>query len=573
MSEDGFREVKIRLVLEEGSSLPNGDPIRTPEDAVNYLAQEMKQLPNEHCVVVNLDSSCKPINFQLLSAGGIKKCPVPMDTIFQSAILSNSAHIMLLHNHPSGSLTASQDDIEVTRKLKQASDLMGIPLLDHIIVAGESGDYLSMLEERPDLFQADLRPEMTVADSGRTKIQETMEKLQEGVKAVFDSEKYKEHLKVMSRFHHYSVNNQLLIGMQMPDASLVAGYQAWERNFGRHVKKGSKAITIISPVIKKEKRKVEMTDENQRVTIREEEYFTTRFRATPVFDISQTYGPELPTIAPKALVGKVVMYDDLQGILKEISPVPIRFDDFAGEAKGYYSYIDKEIVVREGMSEAQTVKTEIHEISHARLHDRDEMEQMGEKKDLQTKEVEAESVAFVTCASLGLPTDDYSFPYIAGWSDGKDLKVLQNSLATIRSTADGMITEIEEKLNAIDRYEIYQIGENSRLADHRFCGSEEMAGMEIKATDYERVYMGRYYGESLEDIFEKFNMDHPKDFTGHSLSVSDVVVLHQDGIEQAYFVDQFGFTDIPDFKNFERKEQKYEKKIEKTVSDVHAKTR
>lgn len=547
MADQPFRVVETRLV--EGPPLSTS-PIRTTEDAVSLLAEKMRDFDREYCCIINMDADLHPINMHVLSQGGLQDCPVPLESVFRTTILSNASSILLLHNHPSGRLEASEFDLQTTRRLSEAGSIMGLPLIDHIIVAGHSGEYCSIRAQHPDAFFSPLQEPPGLAEPGRGKLEDVMEKLKEGVKQVFSSEKYAEYLKTMSKFHQYSINNQLLIGLQRPDASFVAGYKAWQTKFGRQVKRGEKGINILAPVIVKEKRQELTKDAQGNEVLSEKEVPTPHFRVISVFDVSQTTGPDLPNIAPSELTGKVALYDDLVAILREASPVPIRFDQMAGEAKGYYSYLDKEIVIREGMSEAQNLKTMVHEIAHARLHDREEMERNGERKDIQTKEVEAESVAFVVCSSLGLSTDDYSFPYIAGWSEGKELKVLQSSLATIKNAADAMITEVGEKLDQIDRYEIYQVREDGALSEYAFLSSETITeqGIPITAAQYDRVYVGRYEGESLDDIYARFNTEHPEDYKGHSLSVSDVVVLHLAGADKAYYVEPFGFKEIPDFK-------------------------
>ncbi len=264
-------------------------------------------------------------------------------------------------------------------------------------------------------------------------IKELTEKLEQGVRDMFTSDKYKEYLAFMSKFHNYSFNNILLILMQMPDASLVAGYKTWQK-MGRNVRKGEHGIRILAPC--KHKKVVEKEGEEDTVIS-----FTT-FRPASVFDVSQTDGEDLPQGYIKKLEGDVDDYDKLIEKLKNASPAPIRFDPLNGtNANGYYSHTNREIVVKEGMSEQQTVKTLVHEISHAIMHDKESGE--AKEADRNTREVQAESVAYTVCGMLGIDTSDYSFGYVAGWSEGKEPKELLASMEVIRRTASKLIEELE----------------------------------------------------------------------------------------------------------------------------------
>lgn len=270
-------------------------------------------------------------------------------------------------------------------------------------------------------------------------IKEITEKLEKGVKEIFTSADYMAYLDFMAKFHHYSFNNSLLIYLQRPDASHVAGYQAWKIKFHRQVKKGEKGITILAPIPRKFK-KVEVnaeTGEEEEVVI---DY--TAFRAVTVFDIAQTEGDDVPSHPCKMLEGEVENFDELLESLKKASPVPVGFEDIKGEANGYFNFMEKRIAVQEGMSQMQTVKTLVHEISHAILHNRE----TGEEKeaDRNTKEVQAESVAYTVCTFLGLDTSDYSFGYVAGWSEGREVKELNKSMEVIRKTASTIIDKLEE---------------------------------------------------------------------------------------------------------------------------------
>lgn len=287
----------------------------------------------------------------------------------------------------------------------------------------------------------------------KQKVQEITDKLEEGLKELFESEKYKTYLSTMSKFHNYSFNNTLLIAMQKPEATLVAGYKAWQKNFERHVNKGEKAIRILAPApykIKEERDKLDpvtgemMFDENGMPQKEETEVTIPAFRAVSVFDVSQTDGKPIPELEVNELLSTVEGYEDFVQALMNISPVPIAFEDIPGDSKGYFSTAEKRIAVQENMSESQTLKTMVHEVAHSMLHDKEVNQSMDiPVKDRNTKEVEAESVAFTVCQHFGIDTSDYSFGYIAGWSSGRNMKELKSSLDTIRKTASELITGIE----------------------------------------------------------------------------------------------------------------------------------
>lgn len=293
----------------------------------------------------------------------------------------------------------------------------------------------------------------TVYMSEKQKVKEITDKLEAGLKELFESEKYKSYLSTMSKFHNYSFNNTLLIAMQKPEATLVAGYQAWQKNFERHVNKGEKAIRILAPApykIKEERDKLDpvtgemMFDENGMPQKEETEVTIPAFRAVSVFDVSQTDGKPIPELEVNELLSTVEGYEDFVQALMNISPVPIAFEDIPGDSKGYFSTAEKRIAVQENMSESQTLKTMVHEVAHSRLHDKEVNQSMDiPVKDRNTKEVEAESVAFTVYQHFGIDTSDYSFGYIAGWSSGRNMKELKSSLDTIRKTASELITGIE----------------------------------------------------------------------------------------------------------------------------------
>ena len=526
-------------------------------------------------------------------------------------------------------------------------------------------------------------PIVLTSEKPAGKLKEITDRLEQGITELFESERYKEYLRVMSKFHNYSFNNTLLIAMQKPDASLVAGFSAWKNNFGRNVMKGQKGIKIIAPSPYKVKQEVEKIDPHTQQPIigkdgkpvtEEKEIKIPAYKVVSVFDVSQTEGKELPDIAVDELTGDVERYRDFFAALEKTSPVPIGFEQIPGSSHGYYHLEDKRIAIQEGMSELQTLKTAIHEIAHAKLHDIDlnapENEQQP-RATRRTREVEAESVAYTVCQHYGLDTSDYSFGYVAGWSSGRELSELKSSLETIRSAAAEIINSIDEtlaelskvqdkeqtagqeqpdkeetaapeqqkpeapaqekaaftpetiyrvrrnpysnskentyllqayvtqengraKMGAVlftgtpqkcrelmgqlksgeltegqvkelyakaqetaktaeqdkDTFSIYQLKHGDETRDLRFEPYDRLqaTGNVVDKANYELVYSAELTpGTSLEDIYTRFNIDHPKDFKGHSLSVSDVVVLHQNGQDAAHYVDSFGYKSVPEF--------------------------
>ena len=294
--------------------------------------------------------------------------------------------------------------------------------------------------------------------SMKERVQEIVGKLEQGIKEVFESDKYKEYLNTMAKFHNYSINNVLLINQQKPEATLVAGFNAWANNFDRHVKKGEKGIKIIAPApytIKKEQPLIDLrtggailnADGTPKTT--EVEVKIPAFKVTTVFDISQTYGKELPTLGVNELTGEVDHAKDFMEALKKTTAVPIEFGETKGDSKGFYSPTENTIRIKDGMSDAQTIKTMIHEIAHSKLHNPEAMKE-GDGKSRGLVEQEAESVAYVVCQHFGIETSDYSFPYIAGWAEGKEANELKQSLETIRDTAGEMINRIEGSLRALE---------------------------------------------------------------------------------------------------------------------------
>lgn len=293
--------------------------------------------------------------------------------------------------------------------------------------------------------------------SSKDRLREITDSIEQGIKDLFESDKYRQYLRTMSRFHRYSVNNTLLIAMQRPDATHIAGFSNWRNQFGRHVRKGEKGIQIIAPTPYKKKieevkidpaTKAPLLDKDGNAIMEEIEIKIPRFRVVSVFDVSQTDGRPLPEIVSD-LAGDVQHHDTFMEALYRSSPVPISIEPITPTTDGYFSLTDQSITIRAGMSEVQTVCASVHEIAHAKLHNYAVANtQSGEseeipKKDQRTKEVEAESIAYAVCQYYGIETAENSFGYIAGWSKGKELSELRASLETINQTASELITDID----------------------------------------------------------------------------------------------------------------------------------
>lgn len=285
-------------------------------------------------------------------------------------------------------------------------------------------------------------------------IKEITDKLEKGLESLFQSDNYRDYLNTMSKFHNYSFNNNLLISLQRPDATYVAGYTSWQKNFHRQVEKGEKAIKIIAPAPYKKvietpvigKDGTQMLGLDGKPLTEKKEQIMPGFKITSVFDVSQTSGEELPSIC-KTLDGSVEGYADFKDALSRFSKVPINTAPIEGGANGFFSNSEKSITIKEGLSEAQTIKTTIHEVAHSILHDKDTGTDLT--ADSRTKEVQAESVAYTVCQHYGLDTSDYSFGYVAGWSSDKDMKELKSSMETIQQTAKDMINGIDKCLDDI----------------------------------------------------------------------------------------------------------------------------
>lgn len=690
---DKLEQVAIRMV--EQPPLYSKEPMNNPDAAIRVMNEFLSQMDRELFCIVNLQADLTPINMNIVSVGSLNEALINPREIFKSAILSNAHSMMLIHNHPSGNLTPSTSDIQTTARMQELGELMGISLVDHIIT-GRDGNYYSFRDkgEFPDsrirfstrVEDIDLTKGMvTEAIAPYEEVTDTKEKdnvrdiptvqtttiplpvqgkdmdsimqsLESGVEELFTSNRYQEFLKTMAKFHNYSFNNTMLIAMQRPDATLVTSYKNWQ-SMGRQVMKGEKGITIIAPAPYKKMKEKEVLDENQRPIMGTDgkpktekvEVTVPHFKAVTVFDIAQTSGEPIQTLAPELLTAAVQDFDSFMQAIQKISPVPIRFDEIDGNANGYYHNADKEIVIKKGLSESQTLKTAIHETAHAKLHDSEIMESLGVEKDRLTKEVEAESVAYCVCSSFGLDTSDYSFPYIAGWSSSREMKEMKASMDVIRKTAGEMIDQLTEELEIIleekqktelhekygilvdaleaagyrydyresepghivlapdgtheiagylqfeswgdiqnwledtitegtdiservdramypfkydytleeemfrgngDRYAIYHVDEDTPGKQHLFMNMAMVKedGITIDAANYKCVYSGRLHeNEKLDDLYAVFNDNPPADYKAHSMSISDVIITNRGGDMQAYYVDRFGFAELPEF--------------------------
>jgi hypothetical protein len=329
------------------------------------------------------------------------------------------------------------------------------------------------------------------------KVQELTKQLEEGIKDLYKSDKYKEYLDVMSRFHNYSSNNIGLILLQKPDASRVAGFNAWKKEFNRFVNKGEKGIGILAPASYKKTIEMDKIDpitqkpmlnkDGKKVT-EKKEITQNYFRIVYVFDISQTDGEPLPEIASK-LTDEVKGFDVLFNILKNVSPYPIEYEDITSSANGYCDPVNKRIAIRRGMAESQIIKTAVHEIAHAILHS----DLKNREKDSSTREVEAESIAYVVSNTLGIDTSSYSFGYVGEWSEDKELTQLKLSLDTIQKTAHDLISNIEKELLLLQR------NKENNLKISLYDGEIDLD--RIKEENIEKTSLG----DRIEKIKERAN--------------------------------------------------------------------
>ena len=318
-------------------------------------------------------------------------------------------------------------------------------------------------------------------------LQEITDRLEQGVNEIFTSDNYIKYLETMSKFHNYSLNNIILINMQKPGASMIAGYNAWKKLHGRQVMKGEKGIKILAPSPYKVKRFVEKIDPHTRKPIigqdgkpvkEEKEITIPAYKVVSVFDVSQTEGKELPTLRVNELSGEVEGYDAFFEAINKSCPVSIMFEDIRNGAKGYFSHAFNYIAIKEGMSQQQTIKTAIHEMAHQKLHS-------GEnrlKQNRRSREVEAESIAYTVCQHYGIDTSDYSFTYVAAWSKGKETSELKDSLDKIRKAASEMITDIDHALEELQQEKV----ENKTDQRESVLGSLHKMQEQVRNTDYDQ---------------------------------------------------------------------------------------
>ena len=336
---------------------------------------------------------------------------------------------------------------------------------------------------------------MAEKQTSKDRMREIVDSIENGIKELFESDKYRQYLSTMSRFHRYSVNNTMLIYMQRPDATHVAGFNKWRDQFGRNVLKGEKGIRIIAPT--PYKKKVEeiktdpetnapVLDADGKAIIEEKEIRIPMFKVVSVFDVSQTAGKPLPQLAAD-LSGNVQQYEVFMEALRRASPVPMEIKPVARDTDGFFSIKAQSITIRAGMSEVQTVCAAVHEIAHAKLHDYEHMTELADdgetilvpgEKSRNTEEVEAESISYAVCQYYGIETGENSFGYIATWSKGKELKELRASLETINKTASELITDIDRHF--------------AEICKERGIDREDLAAAEqpsVEAQEVEKLYM------------------------------------------------------------------------------------
>lgn len=373
-------------------------------------------------------------------------------------------------------------------------------------------------------------------DKRADELHQITDKLEKGVKDVFQSDKYKQFLNVMAKFPRYSVNNTMLIMMQRPDAQLCQSFTGWKQ-MGRYVKKGEKGISILAPAPYKIEREQTKLDEKGRPVfdadgepVKEKVEVTIRaFKVVKTFDLSQTDGKELPTIGPSELMENIEGYPKLLQALQEISPVPVSFELIDGDAKGFYHLEDKKIVVQDGMSEVQTIKTLLHEMAHQKLHDKDNV---PEAKDISRngKEVEAESVAYVVCQHYGINTSDYSFSYVAGWSEGKETPELKASLDKIRQTASEFIYQIDQKMEVLmaDKDQVQESAKTSspfaqELMDKITEGAKDLGFIPVVSETQEKTAnpeLKVVVDKALKDLDKKRTLSKVKESVKSKLKVN-----------------------------------------------------
>ena len=381
-------------------------------------------------------------------------------------VLTDYYHLLRKWEADYSPKTADEDPHPRFLEAVQKKDYMGY-LLDTFLDSSTEEQDQWIAEHTAEISAIEGRVNiMADKPTNRERLQQITAGIEQGIKELFESEKYMRYLSVMSRFHRYSVNNTMLIYMQKPDATLVAGYNKWKNQFERHVKKGEHGITIIAPTPFKKKieeqkldpdTKAPILDAEGKAVMEEREVEIPMFRPVKVFDVSQTDGKPLPELA-SSLSGNVQNYEAFMEALRRSAPVPLSVESMAAKMDGYFSPDQQRIAIREGMSEVQTVSAAVHEIAHSKLHNyakaQEEAARAGDKeppkkKDRNTEEVEAESISYAVCQYYGIQTGENSFGYIANWSQGKELPELRASLETINKAAGELIADIDRHYKVI----------------------------------------------------------------------------------------------------------------------------
>ena len=381
-------------------------------------------------------------------------------------VLTDYYHLLRKWEADYSPKTADEDPHPRFLEAVQKKDYMGY-LLDTFLDSSTEEQDQWIAEHTAEISAIEGRVNiMADKPTNREQLQQITAGIEQGIKELFESEKYMRYLSVMSRFHRYSVNNTMLIYMQKPDATLVAGYNKWKNQFERHVKKGEHGITIIAPTPFKKKieeqkldpdTKAPILDAEGKAVMEEREVEIPMFRPVKVFDVSQTDGKPLPELA-SSLSGNVQNYEAFMEALRRSAPVPLSVEPMAANMDGYFSPDQQRIAIRAGMSEVQTVSAAVHEIAHSKLHNyakaQEEAARAGDKeppkkKDRNTEEVEAESISYAVCQYYGIQTGENSFGYIANWSQGKELPELRASLETINKAAGELIADIDRHYKVI----------------------------------------------------------------------------------------------------------------------------
>ena len=381
-------------------------------------------------------------------------------------VLTDYYHLLRKWEADYSPKTADEDPHPRFLEAVQKKDYMGY-LLDTFLDSSTEEQDQWIAEHTAEISAIEGRVNiMADKPTNRERLQQITAGIEQGIKELFESEKYMRYLSVMSRFHRYSVNNTMLIYMQKPDATLVAGYNKWKNQFERHVKRGEHGITIIAPTPFKKKieeqkldpdTKAPMLDAEGKIIMEEREVEIPMFRPVKVFDVSQTDGKPLPELA-SSLSGNVQNYEAFMEALRRSAPVPLSVEPMAANMDGYFSPDQQRIAIRAGMSEVQTVSAAVHEIAHSKLHNyakaQEEAARAGDKeppkkKDRNTEEVEAESISYAVCQYYGIQTGENSFGYIANWSQGKELPELRASLETINKAAGELIADIDRHYKVI----------------------------------------------------------------------------------------------------------------------------